>query len=637
MKKEEKRHQMMQNLFGDQSEDEEEVEIDSEHESSRHPNYISDEGDGGQEQEGEGEEYMEGQGEAELESEGEMHEVEQPAVDSEVEPEQSSQEVEGGEQQEESDARETDSDSKGEYAQGGATSRRRAVVDSGSERSEDHRYVDQEDDEGDQARSSGGSAEEEREENQASHPVAEIRDVFGDSDEEVAEYGMQDNIEQEYMNKSPAEEEESYEKNFRADDLVQDDEYDQYESRARYESDEENIEAKSKDKPTGPPLEFEIPLRPPPAQPEKMNLIRVSNIMGIDPKPFDPKTYVEEDVFVTDESGTKKRIRLENNIVRWRNVRKSDGSFAYESNARFVRWSDGSLQLLIGNEVLDISVQDAQHDHAAIFLRHGKGILQSQGKLMRKMRFMPSSLTSNSHRLLTALVDSRHKKVYKVKNCVTDVDPEREKEQKAKVESQTIRANMLLSKKRERVNRKYSKPAERGRQLSPGFLEDGLDEDEEQYYDRRPSARRRFEDDFEAEARAENRIINAKKARAAPKDIPRRSSMPAAKPSRRPADFSESEREESEYETEGEAEESPQQKPYEDSEPEYVDSEQEEQQEEEARDDGASEEAEEEQQTFKDSRSNSKRKGIESDEEASPPRKPAAHRRMAVVYDSDED
>jgi RNA polymerase-associated protein LEO1 len=59
-----------------------------------------------------------------------------------------------------------------------------------------------------------------------------------------------------------------------------------------------------------------------------MNMIRVSNIMGIDPKPFDPKTYVEEDVFVTDESGTKKRIRLENNIVRWRTVKKADGTIS---------------------------------------------------------------------------------------------------------------------------------------------------------------------------------------------------------------------------------------------------------------------------------------------------------------------
>lgn len=62
-----------------------------------------------------------------------------------------------------------------------------------------------------------------------------------------------------------------------------------------------------------------------------------------------------------------------------------------------------------------------------------QGILQSQGRLLRKMRFMPSSLSSNSHRLLTAIVDSRHKKVYKVKNCVTDIDPEREKEEKERV------------------------------------------------------------------------------------------------------------------------------------------------------------------------------------------------------------
>ena len=47
--------------------------------------------------------------------------------------------------------------------------------------------------------------------------------------------------------------------------------------------------------------------------------------MGIDPKPFDPKTYVEEDTFVTDESGSRKRIRLENNIVRWRTIRNKDG------------------------------------------------------------------------------------------------------------------------------------------------------------------------------------------------------------------------------------------------------------------------------------------------------------------------
>lgn len=50
--------------------------------------------------------------------------------------------------------------------------------------------------------------------------------------------------------------------------------------------------------------------------------------MGFESKPFDPKTFVEEDVFVTDESGAKKRIRLEDNIVRWRRVRTRDGTMS---------------------------------------------------------------------------------------------------------------------------------------------------------------------------------------------------------------------------------------------------------------------------------------------------------------------
>lgn len=47
--------------------------------------------------------------------------------------------------------------------------------------------------------------------------------------------------------------------------------------------------------------------------------------MGIDPTPFDPHTYVEEDHYETEESGSKKRIRLENNVVRWRKVKHPDG------------------------------------------------------------------------------------------------------------------------------------------------------------------------------------------------------------------------------------------------------------------------------------------------------------------------
>ncbi|KAK7821730.1 protein LEO1 homolog isoform X1 [Quercus suber] len=624
----EKRHQMMQNLFGDQSEEEE--EIDSEHESNPPPNYASDEAEGGLEPEGEIE--VEGPGEAEVESEGELVEVEPDPGESEGERDQSSQEVEVGDQRDEIGGKETDSDEKEDYGQRVVTSKRRDVIESGSERSEENHYPDNDEEEVDQGRSQSGSPGEGKDQTHVSNSA--VRDVFGESDdeEEAPEYAAHNDIEQDLI--SPMEEEGTYGKSPRPEDLVPDED-------ARYESEEENIESRIKEKPVGPPLELEIPLRPPPARPERMNMIKVSNIMGIDPKPFDPKTFVEEDIFVTDESGSKKRIRLENNIVRWRTVRNPDGTTSRESNTRFVRWSDGSLQLLIGNEVLDISVQDGQHDQSHLFLRHGKGILQSQGRILKKMRFMPSSLSSNSHRLLTALVDSRHKKVYKVKNCITDIDPEREKEEKEKAESQNIRANVLLNRKREKVNRKYTPTADRRRQLSPGFLEDALDEDDEtDYYDSRRS-RRRFEEDLEVEARAEKRILNAKKSQG-PKDIPRKSSLPTAKSSRRPVDFSDSEREESEYESDGEEDErSPPRKRAEEPVQEYEEEEEEEEHDEqEAEVNEASEEEEEEaeepKQKGREFGGSLKRKGIESDED-SPPRKTTSHRRMAVVYDSDEE
>ncbi|XVF49981.1 hypothetical protein PTKIN_Ptkin04bG0059500 [Pterospermum kingtungense] len=562
---EEKRHQMMQNLFGDQSEEEE--EIDSEHESNPHPNYASDEAEGAMEPEGEGEAEVEGHGEAEVESDGDLRDVEPDPEESEGEREQSSQEVDIGDQREEFEAKDTDSDEKEEYGQRVVTSRRREVIESGSERSEENHYPDNEDEEVDQARSPSKSRGDFKDQIQPPHSAAEIRDVFGDSDDEVAEYAVRHEIEQD-ESRSPMEEEESYGKSPAPEDMVRDED-------AHYDSDDEHVELKQKEKPVGPPLELEVPLRPAPAHPTKMNMIKVSNIMGIDPKPFDPKTYVEEDTFVTDESGSKKRIRLENNIVRWRTVRNKDGTTSHESNARFVRWSDGSLQLLIGNEVLDISVQEAQHDQSHLFLRHGKGILQSQGRILSKMRFMPSSLSSNSHRLLTALVDSRHKKVYKVKNCITDIDPEREKEEKEKAENQTIRANVQLNRKREKVNRKYTQTIERKHQLSTTYLEDALNEDDEMDYNDSRRSRRRFDEDLELEARAEKRIMNAKKPQSY-RDIPRKSSSSDVKSSRRPIGFSESDREESEYETEGAEDERSPHNRIEDEEPEYEESEEEE-------------------------------------------------------------
>jgi RNA polymerase-associated protein LEO1 len=59
----------------------------------------------------------------------------------------------------------------------------------------------------------------------------------------------------------------------------------------------------------------------------QLNVVRLSNIMDIDVKPFDPNTYVAEEMFVTDDvTGRKQRLRLEGNVVRWRASHNDDGT-----------------------------------------------------------------------------------------------------------------------------------------------------------------------------------------------------------------------------------------------------------------------------------------------------------------------
>ncbi|XP_024516325.1 protein LEO1 homolog [Selaginella moellendorffii] len=423
---------------------------------------------------------------------------------------------------------------------------------------------------------------------------ARIRAALGDSDDDDQEEGGVDGPRKP---SSPEGEGSDLEGSYHKDSKrgAEDDE-------EQYYSDEERAEIK---KPKGEPLTVEVPLRQPPTQAHNMNLVRISNIMDIEQRPFDPKTYVEEDGFV-DETG-RRRIRIEENVVRWRYVRNRDGSRSAESNARFVKWSDGSMQLLLGNEVLDLAVQDGQQDESHLFIRQPKGLLQAQGRLARKMRFMPSSLRSKSHRLLTALVDSTHKKVFKVKNVITDFDPEKDKEQKEKAAEQRIKSKEDLQKKQEKTMRKYPPTREREPQLSPGYLEGALEEEDEDYDDEGRS-NRRYQDQLDAESRAERRINQVK--RQPPKAMERRPSSRSRRDILEDEDSDESDRNRGARGDEGEEEQED--------------------------DEGEEEEEEVEARDSRRKRKDRDREQLQQ-QQNSPPRKQQTHRRRAVVSDSDED
>ena len=221
---------------------------------------------------------------------------------------------------------------------------------------------------------------------------------------------------------------------------------------ARRLGDDEDVESDEDDqpqrhqRPIGPPLQLNAELVDLPAR-DSIRLVRLSNILGLEPQPYDPSTFHVSQEYYTDEQGTR-RIKLTNQL-RWREVVDYEGQLVRQSNARFVQWEDGTWQLLLGDEVLDVKELDMQQDNSFLFVRHQGVIqvsltnalttgslkrslkrphlctrhdldiglaclLQGQAALETKIALQPASLNSRLHTRLTAAVDKRHTKVHKV-------------------------------------------------------------------------------------------------------------------------------------------------------------------------------------------------------------------------------
>lgn len=133
-----------------------------------------------------------------------------------------------------------------------------------------------------------------------------LRDVVGDSDENgLALYGDTEDV-----NRSPTEGEGHCANILQPMDVARDKDM--------------CYERESKHYLIGPPLNLVVPHIPPPGQPDRLKVIKVSNVVGINPKPFDPETYMEEDDFVTDESNGKKSVHK--NVIHCRMAKNADGT-----------------------------------------------------------------------------------------------------------------------------------------------------------------------------------------------------------------------------------------------------------------------------------------------------------------------
>lgn len=208
----------------------------------------------------------------------------------------------------------------------------------------------------------------------------------------------------------------------------------------------------------------------------EIHFVKLPNFLSVDTRPFDPETYEDEidEEETLDEEG-RQRLKLKvGNTIRWRRLINDKGETVQESNARFVRWSDGSLSLHLGSEIFDVYKQPLQNDHNHLFVRQGTG-LQGQAVFRTKLTFRPHSTDSFTHKKMTMSLADRSQKTSGIK-ILTQVghDPEAERAENLKKEEESLRQ---LMRQRKPVKTKRTKRSSGGA-TGYGDHDEGLSDDE---------------------------------------------------------------------------------------------------------------------------------------------------------------
>ena len=121
-------------------------------------------------------------------------------------------------------------------------------------------------------------------------------------------------------------------------------------------------------------------------------LAKLGNVMNVQPTMFNPATFQPENPQeYTDEQGRTqiKGCDIEN-YIRWRSSEEG----LSESNARLVRWEDGSYTMHIGTEAFEVNMTDQPFTYTS--LRH-RDMYFMHNKIQAKMLFTPCSIKNRMY------------------------------------------------------------------------------------------------------------------------------------------------------------------------------------------------------------------------------------------------
>jgi RNA polymerase-associated protein LEO1 len=327
-----------------------------------------------------------------------------------------------------------------------------------------------------------------------------IRDIFGSESEDDDDH---------HLDEKPAIPNSTEQNDFGDDD----DEADVQPARQRQPTPRESPSPSSPGPSPARPMFVKVPLHDT-LDPKELRLAKLSNILGLEPKPFDPSTFqLDEDHHSSQAT------------IRWRWASDAQGNLKKEGNARIVRWSDGSAQLFLGEDVLELKEIDISDDNNYIFSRHSN-LMQGMGQLLQKTVFHPTGLASSFHQRLKGQVQKHNLPKSRVKATTTLVDPNKLNLEREQAEEQRIRDKERLLDRQQKAMRRYGpggggalgRAAPRGG-LSTAFLEeaDYGDEDEYGVNGGGGGGGRRGPMGEEEEAEAERRLREAKAVASLPR------------------------------------------------------------------------------------------------------------------------
>jgi len=167
-----------------------------------------------------------------------------------------------------------------------------------------------------------------------------------------------------------------------------------------------------------------------------------AGILAIQPRQYEP------DVPETLEHELEESKTV--NVIRWR---ENTVTRKPESNARMVRWSDGSMTLHVGEEVLKVQTTATADRSTHLYTRHQKSNLECHGVVGARLLFQPASIHSNTHKALTRYIAKEHKKENRIKMVSTVRNPELQKREDERTWDEKNRLERKQQARRQRPER----------------------------------------------------------------------------------------------------------------------------------------------------------------------------------------